>query len=231
MVEHVEVDVSAGSQEKLQLQSECKGHESAVHPQRRDRGTITSVCVGRVILQLLPDVSNPRLPKCCLRLLRLEITGLDSSQQLKRTGKEMQRKKPVTRLLLWLNSWAVLLRVVIVSFGLTLTKKWGKKKKKRQRPNHFFFFFFFNCLCEEAKTFSRWLSCTAFCYNLIPDCLQQLHMHCISLLPSNHVPQIVPFVMFTFKTPQFPSLTTKTSVFKSSCNFLSQVCAYYCSAR
>lgn len=100
MVEHVEVDVSAGSQEKLQLQSECQGHESAVHPQRCDRGTITSVCVGRVILQLLPDVSNPRLPKCRLRLLRLEITGLDSSQQLKRTGKEMQRKKPVTRLLL-----------------------------------------------------------------------------------------------------------------------------------
>lgn len=141
MVEHVEVDVSAGSQEKLQLQSECQGHESAVHPQRRDRGTITSVCVGRVILQLLPDVSNPRLPKCRLRLLRLEITELDSSQQLKRTGKEMQRKKPVTRLLLWLNLWAALLRVVIVivSFGLTLTKEWGKKKKKAT-PKPLFFF-------------------------------------------------------------------------------------------
>lgn len=54
----------------------------------------------------------------------------------------MQRKKPVTSLLLWLNSWAALLSVVIVSFvivsfGLTLTRKWGKKKAM---PKPLFFF-------------------------------------------------------------------------------------------
>lgn len=122
----------------------CKANAKAMNQQFTRSDVIEGqlqACVGRVILQLLPDVSNPRLPKCRLRLLRLEITGLDSSQQLKRTGKEMQRKKPVTRLLLWLNLWAALLRVVIVivSFGLTLTKEWGKKKKKGNAQATFFF--------------------------------------------------------------------------------------------
>lgn len=55
---------------ELQLQSECKGHESAVHPQRRDRQK--KMHRRRVILHLLTDGSNPDLPKRCLQPHRLQ---------------------------------------------------------------------------------------------------------------------------------------------------------------
>lgn len=72
MMEQTEFDVCRKSGRELQLQSECKGHESAVHPELRDRETIKKMHLRRVYLHLLTDVSNSDLPKHCLQPHRLQ---------------------------------------------------------------------------------------------------------------------------------------------------------------